>query len=101
VWHGAVGLAPDTGDLIGFYRHMAAVSVAMMDVQRDSSFIDNLLVRLHSIIVMISVDRPCAMGVLNSLFQIALYLPSWGLMDVHAVSHVSLCHTQVRRLFIS
>ena len=26
-------------------------------------FIDNLMVRIHLIIVMISVDRPCAMGV--------------------------------------
>ena len=26
-------------------------------------FIDNLLVRIHLIIVMILVDRPCAMGV--------------------------------------
>ena len=26
-------------------------------------FIGNLLVRIHFIIVMISVDRPCAMGV--------------------------------------
>ena len=26
-------------------------------------FIDNLLIRIHLIIVMISVDRPCAMGV--------------------------------------
>ena len=32
-------------------------------LQRESSFIDNLLVRIHLIIVMISVDRPCAMGV--------------------------------------
>jgi hypothetical protein len=31
--------------------------------ERESSFIDNLLVRIHLIIVMISVDRPCAMGV--------------------------------------
>jgi hypothetical protein len=30
---------------------------------RESSFIDNLLVRIHLIIVMISVDRPCAMEV--------------------------------------
>ena len=30
---------------------------------KESSFIDNLLVRIHLIIVMISVDRPCAMGV--------------------------------------
>ena len=29
--------------------------------ERESSFIDNLLVRIHLIIVMISVDRPCAM----------------------------------------
>ena len=34
-------------------------------------FIDNPMVRFHLIIVMILVDRPCAMGVLNSLFQIA------------------------------
>ena len=39
-------------------------------------FIDNLMVRIHSIIVVILADRACAMGVLNSLFQIALYLPS-------------------------
>jgi len=26
-------------------------------------FIDNLLIRIHSIIVMLLVDRPCAMGV--------------------------------------
>ena len=32
--------------------------------------------RIHLIIEMILVDRPCAMGVLNSLFQVALYLPS-------------------------
>ena len=31
--------------------------------ERESSFIDNLLARIHLIIVMISVDRPCAMGV--------------------------------------
>ena len=31
--------------------------------ERESSFIDNLLVRIHLIIVMISVDRPCAIGV--------------------------------------
>ena len=28
-------------------------------------FIDNLLVRIHLIIEMISVDRPCAMGIRN------------------------------------
>jgi len=31
--------------------------------ERESYFIDNLLVRIHLIIVMISVDRPFAMGV--------------------------------------
>ena len=36
---------------------------AAVQVKRESSFIDNLLVRIHLIIVMISVDRPCAMGV--------------------------------------
>jgi len=30
--------------------------------ERDS-FIDNLLVQIHFIILMILVDRPCAMGV--------------------------------------
>jgi hypothetical protein len=34
------------------------------EAQREREFfIDNLLVRIHLIIVMISVDRPCAMGV--------------------------------------
>ena len=31
-------------------------------------FVDNLLVRVHWIIEMIVVERPCAMGVLNSRF---------------------------------
>jgi len=38
-------------------------------------FIDNLLVRIHLIIEMILVDRPCAMGV-RILFSRYLYLPS-------------------------
>ena len=43
-------------------RWMAA-AVVLTSGTRESSFIDNLLVRIHLIIVMISVDRPCAMGV--------------------------------------
>ena len=39
-------------------------------------FVDNLLVRIHFVIEMILVDRLRAMGVLNSLFQVALHLPS-------------------------
>ena len=35
-------------------------------------FIDNLMVRIHSIIVMVLVDQPLRHGILNSLFQIAL-----------------------------
>ena len=35
-------------------------------------FFDNLLIRIHLIIEMITVDRSCAMGV----FQVALHLPS-------------------------
>jgi len=31
--------------------------------QQREFFIDNLMVRIHLIIVMILVDRPCAMGV--------------------------------------
>ena len=45
-------------------------------ILREIFFIDNLLVRIHLIIEMILVDRPRAMGVLNSLFQLALYLSS-------------------------
>ena len=33
------------------------------DVAEREFFIDNLLVRIHFIIEMISVNRPCAMGV--------------------------------------
>ena len=40
-----------------------ARGAASVSPKRESSFIDNLLVRIHLIIVMISVDRPCAMGV--------------------------------------
>ena len=46
-------------------------------------FIDNLLVRIHSIIEMILVDRPCA-----TLIQVALYLPGSGMRLV--VSRVQI-----------
>ena len=36
---------------------------AGMAVQEREFFIDNLLVRIHVIIKMTLVDRPCAMGV--------------------------------------
>ena len=39
-----------------------ARSAAGIQAQREF-FIDNLLVRIHFIIEMILVDRPCAMGV--------------------------------------
>jgi len=39
-------------------------------------FIDNLMVRIHFYRQDDLVDRPCAMGVLNSLFHVALHLPS-------------------------
>ena len=38
--------------------------------------VEQLLVRIQLIIKMILVDRPCAKGSLNSLFQVALYLPA-------------------------
>ena len=39
-------------------------AAASMVPQREREFfIDNLLVRIHLIIEMILVDRPCAMGV--------------------------------------
>ena len=41
---------------------VGAVAHAFLFREREF-FIDNLLVRIHLIIVMISVDRPCAMGV--------------------------------------
>ena len=48
------------------------------DTCRERAFFTiNLLVRIHFVIDMILVDRTRAMGVLNSLFQVALHLPSW------------------------
>ena len=38
--------------------------------KRQRVFIDNLLVRIHLIVEMILAERPCAMGVLISLFQV-------------------------------
>jgi len=38
--------------------------LARRDLQREREFfVDNLLVRIHLIIEMILVDRPCVMGV--------------------------------------
>ena len=51
---------------------MVAGAGARLRGRERELFIDNLLVRIHLIIV----DRTCAMGVLNSLFQVALHLPS-------------------------
>ena len=42
-------------------------------------FTDNLLVRIHLILEMILVDRPCATGVWIYFFQVALYLLSSNL----------------------
>ena len=39
--------------------------------------IDNLIVRIQLIIETILVRRPCALRVINSLFQVAFYLPSY------------------------
>jgi len=36
-------------------------------MERVESFLENLLVRIHFIIEMILVDRPCAMGIQSSL----------------------------------
>ena len=41
----------------------ATVSPLTTDQREREFFIDNLLVRIHLIIEMILVDRPCAMGV--------------------------------------
>jgi hypothetical protein len=49
--------------LRGLVLCLGVVKRAAHQLERESSFIDNLLVRIHLIIVMISVDRPCAMGV--------------------------------------
>jgi len=38
-------------------------TIASLHTGEREFFTDNLLVRIHLIIVMISVDRPCAMGV--------------------------------------
>ena len=53
-------------------------------------FVDDLMVRIHLIIVMILVDRPCAMGVLNSPFQITFYLPCQGAHHSSGCEHCTL-----------
>jgi len=62
---------PAWGDLIQVMR----ISDSSGEREREF-FIDSLLVRIHFVIEMILGDRPRAMGVLNSLFQAALHLPS-------------------------
>ena len=42
---------------------MVSGSGTGLDAREREIFIDNLLVRVHIIIEMISVDRPCATGV--------------------------------------
>ena len=54
-------MSRDKGVVCCFFARNAFSGHAV--AERESSFIDNLLVRIHLIIVMISVDRPCAMGV--------------------------------------
>ena len=49
---------------------------ARLRKQEREFVIDNLLVRIHAIFEIILVDWPSAMGVLNSLIQEALHLPS-------------------------
>ena len=44
-------------------RSTAALSYMAFRGEKREFFIDNLLVRIHLIIEMILVDRPCAMGV--------------------------------------
>jgi len=60
--------AQNLGAVMRSLLRMAAVSVVTKVSLRQLSierqfFIDNLLVRIHLIIEMILLDRPCAMGV--------------------------------------
>ena len=57
-----------TGDVLS-----SGLAAALMERE---FFLDNLLVRINFVIEMILVDRSRAMEVLNSLFQVALHLPS-------------------------
>ena len=43
--------------------------------------IDNLLVRIDSIIEIILVNRPCATGVYQNLLQVAVHVPSYGTLS--------------------
>ena len=53
-------------------------------VREREIFIDNLLVRVHLII---EISRPALRhGSLNFIFQVALYLPSYGARSSHAKS---------------
>ena len=48
----------------GIRRWEGHVRHRVLDLGREREFfVDNLMVRIHLIIVMILVDRPCAMGV--------------------------------------
>ena len=58
-----------------FQSRICATPFVLEKLEREI-FIDNLLVRVHWIIEMIVVERPCAMGVRIPDFQVALYLPS-------------------------
>jgi len=45
------------------YRSKRALEPSVECHREREFFVDNLLVRIHLIIEIISVDRPCAMGV--------------------------------------
>ena len=52
------------GQLLATYQQQVDLAGCPLDDQRGRDFfIHNLLVRIHVVIEMILVDRPCAMGV--------------------------------------
>ena len=83
-WWTAQGVAtPLQGGREGLLKNLNGVrgllpgrEIDVVPLPREREFFtDTLLVRVHLIIAMILVDRPCAMGVLNSLSHAALHLP--------------------------
>ena len=74
-FHGALVVGTTEQPKSAIFSGMPAFHNPAEDLARErESFIDNLLVRFHLIIEM---SRPALrQGSLNSLFQVAVYLPS-------------------------
>jgi hypothetical protein len=82
------------------------VSDALPDTRERELFIDNLFVRLHLIIEMTLVDRPCAMGVwipfsgslTSTLLPSSYYMRSYTSSTVERIKHMYDSQGQTRAM---